>query len=145
MTRSTPVSPAKLTLLQTLDPALLRSAGADAVIVHREQDGDGSLEALARRQLGDPVYEDQSLALFMTPPTDAPPTFMALPSAETTITTQADSYVYAPQDGWVTFSAALTLTDLSGDKRDLLLLIDGVVAQRWTIERRRSRSVCRFR
>jgi hypothetical protein len=129
VTRSTPVSPAKLTLLQTLDPALLRSAGADAVIVHKEQDGDGSLEALAKKQLGAPIYEDASLALFMTPKTDATPTFTALPSALTTITAQADSSIYAPQDGWISFSA-----DLSGEKRDVALLIDGTVAQRWTVD-----------
>ena len=130
VTRSTPVSPAKLTLLQTLDPALLHEAGADAVIVHREQDGDGSLERLARQQLGDPVYEDGSLALFMTPKTDAAAGFMALPSELTTITTQADSYVYAPQDGWVSFSADLH----TEDNRTVNLLLDGVIAQRLTVD-----------
>ncbi|MEO8392281.1 MAG: hypothetical protein ABI700_04735, partial [Chloroflexota bacterium] len=133
VTRSTPVSPAKLNLLQTLDPALLRAAGADAVIVHRGQDGDGSLEALARQQLGDPVYEDGSLALFMTPKTEATPTFMALLSAETTITTQADSYAYAPEDGWGMVSAALRLADLTGEQRQISLLVDGVVAQRFEV------------
>ena len=133
VTRSTPVSPAKLNLVQTLDPALLREVGADAVIVHREQDGDGSLERLAREKLGDPVYEDGSLALFMTPKTDAAAGFMALASTETTITTQADSSVYTPEDGWVTFSA-----DLTGEQRQVSLRVDGRVVQRWTVERERS-------
>jgi hypothetical protein len=135
VTRSTPVSPARLTLLQTtLDPALLRSVGADAVIVHREQDGDGTLEARARAQLGAPVYEDASLALFLTPQTDAAPNFgapdfAALPAAQGEITSQADSYVYAPGDGWITLSA-----DLAGDNRAVNLLLDGVIAGRWTLD-----------
>ncbi|MBI1256856.1 MAG: hypothetical protein GC204_05255 [Chloroflexi bacterium] len=135
-TRSTPVSPAKLTLLQTFDPALLRSVGADAVIVHKEQDGDGSLEALAREKLGDPTYEDGSLALFMTPKTDALPRFMALPSADTTLTTQADSYVYAPEDSWLNFSATL-----NGEQREVTLLVDGMVAQRWSVNSEQAISV----
>lgn len=138
VTRSTPVSPAKLTLLQTtLDPPLLRSVGADAVILHREQDGDGTLEARARAQLGDPVYEDASLALFLTPQTDAKPAFLALPASDQTLTAQADSYVYAPEDGWITLSADLQ----AGDARQVSLLLDGVIAGRWTVEGEKAISV----
>ena len=133
VTRSTPVSPAKLTLLQaTRDPALLRSVGADAVIVHREQDGDGALAARARQQLGGPVYEDTALALFLTPQTDTKPTFTALPSEQAEIETQAESYAYAPEDGWAIISADVQAQ--AGEARQVALLLDGVTAGRWTIE-----------
>ncbi len=130
VTRSTPVSPAKLTLLQTtLDPALLRAVGADAVIVHREQDADGSLEARARAHLGDPVYEDDSLALFLTPPSSNSPAFTALPTSQTAISTEADTYVYTPGDGWISFSA-----DLTGTDRQIDLLLDGAIVGRFTLD-----------
>ncbi len=166
-TRSTPVSPAKLALLEaSLDPALLRSVGADAVILQREHD-DGTLESRARARLGDPLYEDAQIAMFLTPQTDAAPPFSALltpPESERqlftamqdwvplsllptwerqqhvlmiltegdgeTITSQTDLYAYAPEDGWLTFSAALA----SSERRAFSLLLDGVVAQRGVVE-----------
>ncbi|MEP7291150.1 MAG: hypothetical protein ABI835_05175, partial [Chloroflexota bacterium] len=113
----------------TLDPALLRSVGADAVIIHREQD-DGTLEARAFEQLGDPVYEDAQIALFITPPNKNLPGFTALVTDTETLSTQADRYLYAPDDGWVTFGAALD----APQPREVALLLDGVVAQRWTAD-----------
>jgi hypothetical protein len=133
-TRSTPVNPAKLALLQaTLDPALLGSVGADVVIVHREQDTDGILDALARQQLGEPLYEDAQLAVFETPPTDAAPEFTALPPEETTLTDRADSSLYAPSDGWVTVSAQLAPLYMPDEPRMVQLLLDGVTATRWMV------------
>ena len=73
VTRSTPVNPAKLTLLeQTLDPALLKAVGADIVIAHKQYMED---IALARTQLGDPLYEDDVIAVFETPDTSDTPAF----------------------------------------------------------------------
>ena len=127
-TRRTPVNPAKLTLLEsTLDPALLRSVGADVVLVHRDQDF-GALEQLAREQLGDPVFEDAEVALFNTPPTDAAPEFSALPFTDVTdepLSDRADSYVYAPQPGWVTVSAQLAARLAADEGRSVALLLDG--------------------
>jgi len=63
VTRKTPVSPAKLTILQnTLDLALLDAAGVDIVIVHKTY--DAALAEQVRAKLGDPFYEDENLALF---------------------------------------------------------------------------------
>jgi len=63
VTRKTPVSPAKLTILQnTLDLALLDAAGVDIVIVHKTY--DAALAEQVRAKLGDPFYEDDKLALF---------------------------------------------------------------------------------
>lgn len=63
VTRKTPVSPAKLTILQnTLDLALLDAAGVDIVIVHKTY--DAALAEQVRTKLGDPFYEDDKLALF---------------------------------------------------------------------------------
>ncbi|HVU09646.1 MAG TPA: hypothetical protein VHD90_00155 [Phototrophicaceae bacterium] len=130
VTRGTPVSPAKLTLLEsTLDPALLKSVGADVVILHRTEVSDGTLEALAKKQLGKPVYEDDLYAVFRTPATEAAPAFIAQSTTVTSLTDQADSYVYAPQDGWVTFQA-----DLSGSQRSVDVLLDGQIAQRLTVD-----------
>lgn len=63
VTRRTPVSPAKLTLLQiTLDPALLNQAGVDILIIHKAY--DTALANRAREQFGEPFYEDPQIALF---------------------------------------------------------------------------------
>ncbi len=130
VTRGTPVSPAKLTLLEsTLDPALLKSVGADVVILHRTEVSDGALEALAKQQLGKPIYENDLYAVFRTPSSDATPAFTSQATTVTSLTDQADSYVYAPQDGWVTFQV-----DLSGDKRQVSVLLDGQIAQRVTVD-----------
>jgi methionine-rich copper-binding protein CopC len=133
-TRATPVSPAKLALLQaTLDPALLRSVGADVVIVHREQDTDGVLAARAREQLGAPLYEDGQIAVFETPITDAEAAFAALPPPAPLLTDRADSHLYAPADGWVNFSARLTPTFTTDAPRTVQLLLDGVPAAGWAL------------
>lgn len=127
--RRSPADPAKVALLEsTLDPALLDDAGVDIVIVHREYDDTG-LEAFARTRLGDPVYEDDQFAVFETPPAEDAPGFAALPSDLDAISTQADSYVYAPVDGWVMVSA-----DVAGEDRQIELLLDGVVVGRWSLD-----------
>ncbi|MFN8560046.1 MAG: hypothetical protein U0703_00045 [Anaerolineae bacterium] len=127
--RRSPVNPAKVALLEgTLDPALLDAAGVDIVILHREHD-DGSGEAFARQQLGDPIYADDQYAVFETPLTDAAPGFAALPTSLDAIEQGADSYAYAPDDGWVMVEA-----DLSADEaRQVDLLLNGVVVGRWSV------------
>ena len=72
ITRTTPVNPAMLSLLQaTLDPALLKNAGADIVILHRSRASEigqlDILETLANQQMGSPIYEDEQIAIYRVP------------------------------------------------------------------------------
>jgi hypothetical protein len=117
ITRRTPVSPAKLTILeQTLDPALLDEAGADVVILHKQyDDGDQTLARHARNKLGEPFYEDAQVALWNVPePTKPPQLTLVLPSGRTMVDNltlfsedlpdgadRAESYLYAPETGWL--------------------------------------------
>lgn len=69
ITRTTPVNPAKLAMLQaTLDPLLLNQAGADIVILHRKRAAEiGLLETLeeqANLRLGSPIYIDEHIAIY---------------------------------------------------------------------------------
>ncbi|MCB9450457.1 MAG: hypothetical protein H6672_03410 [Anaerolineaceae bacterium] len=118
VTRKTPVSPAKLALLATLDPALLQAAGADVVIVHRQYDPQNTLYETARTQLGEPFFSDDQLALFNVPPTDEQPGFAALDAASNT-------YLYAPESGWAEYRVALDATG-----REAVLLLDDVPVYR---------------
>jgi hypothetical protein len=128
VTRATPVDPAKLTLLEnTLDPALLRDAGADIVIVHRGQD-DGSLFDRAVAQLGDPVFMDDRFAVFQTPQTSAIPAFTAMPAPQTGAD-RAAMVVYAPEPLWVSMSA--TAYGEVGDT--VRLFVDGMPSTRFTL------------
>ena len=128
-TRSTPVSPAKLTLLErTLDPAMLKFTGADIVIWHKPY-ASKELLTLARSQLGAPLYEDSAFAIFETPSAGSAPAFSALVSDQTRIETSAESYVYAPERGWVTFSGTL-----SADDRDVALYLDQELIHRWNVD-----------
>ncbi|MGQ9909259.1 MAG: hypothetical protein ACUVS2_10540 [Candidatus Flexifilum sp.] len=72
--RATPLDPARGWLLETtLDPALLDAAGVDVVIVHRQwADAAGLLENRARQMLGEPLYEDDQIAIFAVPDVAAP-------------------------------------------------------------------------
>lgn len=67
--RATPLDPARGWLLETtLEPALLDAAGVDVVIVHRQwADAAGLLEDRARRTLGEPLYADAQIAIFIVP------------------------------------------------------------------------------
>ena len=127
VTRRTPVSPAKLTILeQTLNPALLKEAGADVVIVHKFYDKDGKLAANARKTLGEPTYEDDLLALFNVKTTTQPEIIVT--SADDVVTDTKSSYVYAPQTGW------LQLYHLGfADNREVSLSFDGKVVHRWSV------------
>jgi hypothetical protein len=126
VTRRTPVSPAKLTLLEeTLDPALLDQAGVDVVIVHKQW-ADDAQEAHARA-LGAPTYEDERYALYDVPdPVSAAQFYARFPDTGA-ITARLDAYFYAPTPGWSLFSAELNADGLPLDVR-----VDDVRVQRLT-------------
>ena len=127
VTRRTPVNPARLELLeQTLDPALLRLAGADLVIVNLRRATEQQHE-LAEAQLGPAIYQDESLAVYETPATEAAPLLHAPLESSLRFTTPVDVPLYAPQDGWLDVSA-----EMWAGGRDLLLLLDKVPLQRWS-------------
>lgn len=72
ITRTTPVNPAMLAMLQgTLDPILLTQAHADIVILHRSRAQEigelDLLEARANQQLGEPMYADEQIAIYRVP------------------------------------------------------------------------------
>lgn len=129
ITRRTPVSPALLTLLEnTLDPARLREAGADLVIVHRQQE-DGTLYQRALEQLGAPLYVDERFAVFETPETDEVPEAAVDGFRGGVVTDRAESYFYAPEDGWWSWAARL-----EADGRDVTARLDETLIGRWTID-----------
>ncbi len=127
VTRESPANPARLELLEaTLDPALLRHAGADIVIVHRRHAGQRLLSQ-AEAQLGPPIYQDETLVVYETPATEAAPLLHAPLESSLRFTTPVDVPLYAPQDGWLDVSA-----EMGAGGRDLLLLLDNSPWQRWT-------------
>ncbi len=129
ITRRTPVSPALLTLLEeSLDPARLRAAGADLVLVHREQD-DGTLYQRALAQLGEPLSADDRFAVFETPAVDAVPADQTTGFRGGAVNDQAGTYVYAANDGWWAWSARL-----EADGRAAELRLDGLPVVRWTVD-----------
>jgi len=99
VTRQTPVSAAKLALLEaTLSPALLTTVGADVVILHRHYDPSAALYQRASEALGTPFYEDAHLALFNVPTsgTESPARLFAMPVTND----QRTWHLYAPEAGW---------------------------------------------
>ncbi|MFZ4815293.1 MAG: hypothetical protein ACOYL5_12210 [Phototrophicaceae bacterium] len=131
VTRQTPVSTAKLVLLQTtLDPALLYEAGADVVILSREwDDPEGVLEAFARQQLGEPFHDSARLLAWRVPPPTEAPAFTVIPAADERFTERARLFLYAPQDGWLTYQTALT-----GAQQPVTLALDGQTIQTWFVD-----------
>jgi hypothetical protein len=130
VTRSTPVNPAKLWLLQqTLDPALLDQAGADLIIAHRAYLSEAE-QARIRAALGEPFYADAALWLFDAPKVRTPLTaIQAYIPPVTQITDSASAYVYAPVGGWVDFTAHLT-----GNGQTVALYRDGQRWGAWTVQ-----------
>jgi hypothetical protein len=126
VTRRTPVNPAKLSILQsTLDPALLKAAGADVVIVHKRY--KDQLAAVGRERLGAPIYEDDLLAIFAVPAGSAPHLVTQV-TPLTAIANSAASYLYAPEPGWITLSGGL-----QADGRTVILRVDGQALRRWHV------------
>ncbi len=127
VTRRTPVSPAKLTILeQTMNPALLKGEGADVVIVHKFYDANGKLAANARQMLGEPMYEDDLLALFNVPTVNTFAAEITVYQAPSTSPNQSNLYVYVPEPGWLnlTFSQRETSPEFT-------LRVDSQVIRRW--------------
>lgn len=122
VTRRTPVNPAKLALLATLDPALLNQAGADMVIIHRQYNPEETLYETARARLGEPFYRDDHYALFNTPETDTPPGFTALYTAP-------DVAAYVPESGWMDYRATFDATG-----QETMLLLDGTPVYRVVVD-----------
>lgn len=128
--RDTPVNPARLGLLQgTLDPVLLDEAGVDVVIWHKEFDTRGQyLDRFTRQQLGAPIYEDNQIAIFEVADVSNEVGFTPLITETQVITRQADSYLYVPEPGWVTFSGNLVATD-----REIGIFVNGERFNHWVV------------
>ncbi len=131
ISRRTPVNPARLTLLQsTLDPALLDEAGVDIIILHKQwDDAEGALEDLAHERLGDPFFENGRIAAWEAPQANDEPQFITLVTPAETVTDTADSYLYAPEAGWVTVSG-----QIAANGRAVELLLDGQQVHEWMVE-----------
>jgi hypothetical protein len=126
VSRQTPVSAAKLGLLQsTLDPALLQAAGADVVIVWHQW--DAAVDERAAAQLGAPFYRDGTIAAYRVPPTEVAPDFTVQTFDDPVIRTHADLYAYAPAPLWATLTATLT------GQRAVSVTLDGEPIARYTL------------
>jgi len=136
VSRSTPVNPARLMLLQaTLDPALLTAAGADVIIFHHARAREiGSYDVLSQRlnaQLGQPTYRDDRIALYDVPAPESDPAFVAL-SADGAYQELNEAYrlsVYAPEPGWL-----LEASDVSAQARQVVVALDGVPVHRRVVD-----------
>jgi hypothetical protein len=131
VTRGTPVSHAKLWLLQqTLDPALLDAAGVDVIILHKQWgETEAFDEAFTRAQLGEPFYEDDRFALFYAPDPVQLAEFVALPDPQSLTLGAWSSYFYAPEPGWAMWSGTL-----SGEKVGVEVLLEGERVHDWLID-----------
>jgi hypothetical protein len=131
ISRGTPVDPARLALLQsTLDPALLDVAGVDIIILHRQWDDDEDLlEDFAHERLGEPFFENGRFAAWAAPEPNGEPQFAARVTPADAVTDSADSYIYAPEAGWVMLSG-----QIAANERTVELLLDGQRIHEWTAE-----------
>ncbi len=126
VTRSSPVNPARLQLLQeTLDPALLQVAGADIVILHLRYASREQVE-LAEARLGPPIYLDENYAVYETPETNNEPVQFIPPETTQGIRNEFQVPVYSPQTGWLDVSA-----DQVEGERDLRVLLDHIPVATW--------------
>ncbi len=128
VTRETPVSPAKLTLLgETLDPALLAAAGADVVILHRHYDLDGAWYRRLTARFGRPSYQDERLALFDVPVGRTVPQWVDRFGFPRVSNGRTDFDLYSAVTGWLRVGITL---DPQGS--DLLLLLDNRPVRNWS-------------
>lgn len=123
VTRRTPVSPAKLTVLEdSLDPALMDAAGVDAVILHKFYD-DGTLADALRAAYGAPAYEDAAFALYDVPDVVYPAAFHATGTAPYVDFTGVHTlYFYAPEDGLYTIDGIFSAPAFAPE---LVVTLDG--------------------
>jgi hypothetical protein len=130
--RDTPVNPARLAVLQgTLDPAILDRAGVDVVILHKKGTVSAGLPDLSSRWPDDLLYQDDRLAIYNVPDVAYLAPFEAVLLAGDTITTQGDSYMYAPGPGWATFTG--TISSSTADPVTVALLWEGEAVHRWQV------------
>lgn len=121
VTRETPVSQAKLNLLQsTLDLNLLDEAGVDVVILHKDDAPD--LLEFVTAHLGSPRYEDERFAVFDVPsPSTTTAPLVALPVIADE---QATLHLHSTIPQWVRLSVTA-----EGESVPLMLTREGVPMQ----------------
>lgn len=125
ITRRTPVDPAKLTVLeQTLNPALLDREGVDILIWHKAWARPDASDP--RDRWGGPMYEDDRIAVFEVPDSTTSPEFAAAVSGDRRLEDDSDSYVFAPEPGWVTLAG-----DLDAHERRVTLALNGESLGEW--------------
>ena len=126
-TGATPVDRAKLTLLSTLQPALLADAGADIVLLNKARAAaTGKLDALyeaARQTLGAPTYDGDRFAIFELRWRRG---VMLSRPVWSTETDNGSRYVYVfkAQAGWLELRA-----QLNAEKRRVRMSLNGAPLQ----------------
>lgn len=134
ITRQTPVNPAKLAILQaTFDPALLHEAGVDIVIFHQQRATEialyYSIQAQIHIQLGQPIYEDDRIAIYdVSQPETSVDELLTLPMSGTT-DRYSELHFFAPQSGWIDLTGTL-----QADHRSVDLLLNNHLLHRWAID-----------
>lgn len=131
VTRTTPVNPAKLNVLQaTLAPGLLRAAGADVVIYHKDRAAESGQTTALERQLvlfGAPFYEDATIALYNVPiVTQAAADALEVDGRLTNDSVYTKDF-YASTPGWFDFTA--TTAFIGEDAPFITLVLDNVPFQ----------------
>lgn len=128
VSRTTPVNPAKLAILQeTLNPALLREVGTDVVIFHKERAAEiDQYDVLANRlstQLGTPIYEDEQIAIFNVPDDGTLPQYVVSDAVPRPVTIEntLNTYLYVSEPGWLTLKQ-----DMTSEGLILRELLDGI-------------------
>ncbi len=110
-TRVTPVDPARLELLASFHPLVLAEARADAVIINKaralESGQFNTLYPLALERLGEPIYEDERFAVFLSRSlrrgSSQDPIYSVVSDAGS-----HNVYTYKARPGWLTFRANLS-------------------------------------
>jgi hypothetical protein len=130
MYRDTPANPAKLNLLQaTLDPALLKLAGADVVIVQKT--ADDAIYTRALTQLGVPYYQDDHIAIFNVPQPTATASFTTTPFVGQTTYDHFDTAIYAPRMGMTIVEMTVSAYPLN--LRDMVISLNDMPIHRITV------------
>jgi len=129
ISRETPVDPAVLELLSTMENALLSNAGADIVVINkRRAEQMNMLETLQNRaliHLGSAIYEDDNFAIYETPIMTAQPdsTYTVTPDEQQDVT-----YIYKEQPGWLEYTTTLT-----ADNRTVHMYLNDELLHTWAI------------
>lgn len=128
VTRRTPVSPAKLNMLETtLDPALFDAAGVDIVILHKTR-ADAGLQTRLRDAVGGLIYEDERVALYETRVSAESAASTYLFPSGLRIEDTAEIYMYAASPGWYDFDGTL-----SASNRHVSLYLDNRQIHNWQV------------